>query len=126
MHKFFDPLDVRKGPKLKWTLLKHFVFISDYAGQIVVPAGFETDLLSIPKPFRQHIDMVHGAEAAVIHDFLYYSQHIKNRKLCDKILLEGLLELNISKIKAYIIYFGVRVGGWWGWNKRAKNKITHS
>jgi len=96
----------------KWKLTKTLIYHSDIAHQaIIVPAGFETDLLSTyDVPFADTEFDGCNNRAAVIHDYLY-SCHMFDRRMCDEILFEACLVEGTSKIKAWIIWLGVRIGG---------------
>nr|DAX46286.1 MAG TPA: Protein of unknown function (DUF1353) [Ackermannviridae sp.] len=89
---------------------------------IQIPRGFVSDGASIPRflwtifpPFHRWTD------SAIIHDFLYKTQFI-DRKVCDKIFLECMLEDGVNKIVAYLFYFNVRVFGKFAWEKHTKSK----
>lgn len=58
-------------------------------------------------------------KAAVIHDALYQgiveSMRIIPRWLADRIFLDGLKDLGVGRVKRYLMYWGVRLGGWLSW-----------
>jgi hypothetical protein len=60
------------GP-MRWLLIDDLVFSSAaYRGVFVVPAGFQTDLASIPRPFWTVFPKVGAHDrAAVLHDAAY-------------------------------------------------------
>ena len=78
----------------------------------VAPAGFETNLASIPHCLRGIIDNddPHIKDAAVIHDRLYTTGQV-TRSQADAILYRACRTLGAGLIKAYAVYFGVRLGG---------------
>lgn len=92
---------------------------------ITVPAGFKTDLASIPRAVRPLIS-VHGkhTRAAVIHDYLYSIQKINGewikRSKADKVFHLAMLELGVGRFKARIMWSAVRSGGWVYFNKQGK------
>ena len=74
-------LDDKVHPSLRdgrtlWALTEDLVYWpSNGHDPIVVPRGFVTDLASIPRPFWSWLPPDGPwAKAAVIHDFLYYTQ----------------------------------------------------
>lgn len=79
--------------------------------KIVVPAGYITDLATIPRPlwsiFPPH-DVY--AKAAILHDFLY-DNAIGSKAEADLVFHEAMLVLGIPKWKAFIFYWGVRLFG---------------
>lgn len=97
-----------------------------HAVKIVAPAGFETDLASIPRIVRP-LFPVHGlhTRAAVIHDWLYRDQRIGGqwikRSDADWIFYEAMRGMGVSWAKARAMYYAVRSGGWVFWNKRARD-----
>jgi hypothetical protein len=81
---------------------------------ISVPFNFVTDFASIPwwarwliSPFGRH------AKAAVIHDWLYAlgPTRERDRKWCDEVFRDALLELGVEPLRAALMYAAVRFGG---------------
>jgi hypothetical protein len=96
-----------------------FVYVPVGGQSIVVPAGFVTDLASVPR-ILTNIVPADGpwVKAAVIHDYLYATHGINGlytRKQADGILREAMGVLGVSPFYRTVIYSGVRVGGWKGW-----------
>lgn len=90
--------------------------------KVQIPKGFISDGASVPRllwaifpPFHRY------TESAIIHDFLYKTQFI-DRKDCDKIFLDCMLEDGVNKIVAYLFYYNVRLFGELAWNKYKKSK----
>lgn len=105
-----EPLENRSGKQL-YQVASRFSYFSDEYGQVVVPAGFVTDLASIPRlPFFYMMLGDSIQEPAVIHDYLY-STGILSRKDADNVLLEAMEVTGISWFKRHLIYWGVRIGG---------------
>lgn len=81
---------------------------------IVVPAGFESDLASVPRPFWSWIPP-YGRYlwASIVHDFLYMlgSRSGITRKQADQVFHQMMLHAGVSKWRASIMYSAVRVGG---------------
>lgn len=81
------------------------------SGDIVVPAGFITDLASIPSifwsMFPPHDEY---AKAAILHDYLYETGMV-TREEADYIFYEAMGVLDVSKWKRQIIYRAVRLFG---------------
>jgi len=92
---------------------------------VCVPAGYATDLLSIPKllwpvlsPFGP------GVFGSLPHDILYSSefslpdQSKKDaRAMADQILYDAAIDSGCSKFRAGILFRGVRVGGGFTWDE---------
>jgi hypothetical protein len=87
-----------------------------------VPAGFETDLASIPAIVTPLLPVNDGHRApAVLHDYLY-ARGVTSRAAADLILLRAMLDLGLDKRKAGAIYAGVRLGGWVAWRDHATRR----
>jgi hypothetical protein len=83
---------------------------------VKVPAGFVTDLASIPRAFWCLVGHPAGPYglAAVIHDWLYHT-HELSRKLTDDYFLLGMKELGVSYWRRYSMYWSVRAFGRKAW-----------
>ncbi len=109
-----SPLEIgeRAG---EWVLVNPVEYWSDLAGRlIVIPAGFVTDLASVPWLFQWAIP-VNGRHrnAAVLHDYLYRMCACWcSRKLADQIFREAMQVLGEQAWRREAMYRGVRVGGW--------------
>ncbi|MEA3346671.1 MAG: DUF1353 domain-containing protein [Candidatus Auribacterota bacterium] len=111
-----------------WVLRKKFSYDVGREGSgetIKVSVGFVTDFASVPRVFWWIFPKwgKYG-NATVIHDYLYWTQQEKySRKRADEIFLEGMRDaLGVSTIKAYLLYYFVRAGGWMAWRKNKKDK----
>jgi hypothetical protein len=89
---------------------------SSPSGVITVPAGFITDLASIPRlfwnilpPFGKY------TAAAVVHDWIYRN-HAYPRATCDAILLEAMQLCGVRWFPRQLIYRNVRAFGWSAWS----------
>ena len=110
-----------------WAILLEKIVFS-YKGQLyTIPVGFRSDGASLPRFFWRIIghpfDMAYLREA-VIHDYLYKHQPC-TRKEADRFLFV-LLEDNNLGIKRYLIYWGLRIGGWVAWNKYKRKRKKNS
>ena len=98
---------------------------------IDVSKGFTTDLASIPRIARLlfPVNDLHRP-AAVVHDWLYVRQRMLHRTLdshcwikredADLVFYELMLSAGVNRIKAWVMYRAVRVGGWVFFNRRAR------
>ncbi|WP_412759710.1 DUF1353 domain-containing protein [Methylorubrum subtropicum] len=93
---------------------------------ISIPSGFVTDLASIPRVFWSILPKTSAyTYPAIIHDYLYWFQPQNyTRKSADEVLKTTMQELNISKIKIFIIFISVRLWGGTSWkhNKTARER----
>ena len=120
---FIHDLDLKPlSDGRNWKLAHDFGFWSKRTGIITVPAGFKTDLASVPRifwslipPFGRYDD------AAVIHDWIYRT-HIHTRATADATLLLGMKIKRVPFIERWTIYLAVRAFGWLCW-RRASHHI---
>ncbi len=97
---------------------------------ITVPAGFVTDLASIPRAvWSFYPPDGPWAKAAIIHDFLYFTKgsgewhgrigvsrgRAYSRSEADAILKEGMADRDVGKWEQFVIWASVRLGGGRGW-----------
>lgn len=111
-----------------WLLLEDLIFeavrVSDNkAFKITVPAGFVTDLASIPVG----LNLIYSktgkySSAGILHDYLYWTQFC-NRKKSDRLIKEGLKATGAGYITRNTIKYGVYWFGWRAWdnNRHAKD-----
>ncbi len=117
---FTTELKVKPTDGNKWELLESLEYkVPDDETFYIVPSGFVTGLASIPRIFRV-LYSIHGkhTRAAVLHDWFYATNgHDLTRKFCDNIFYDAMLELDVRKSKAWVIYKAVRMFGWLYWKK---------
>jgi Protein of unknown function (DUF1353) len=91
-----------------WKVVEPLNFYSKhYKKNYVVPAGSITDLKS---------SLVKNASAAaIVHDHLYsrglHFKQIKYREEADQVFLEAMLDSGVTKARALLYYWGVRLCG---------------
>jgi hypothetical protein len=119
MGKFIGELDTRQTiekHKVYWQLLTELSYVTDKGETYTVPAGFKSDLASIPRlfwailpPFGRY------SKAAVIHDYLLANNKVipDNEKLTidriNYIFKESMRELNVNKVQIAVIHFAVQL-----------------
>ena len=116
MSSFTTELKVKPLPDgRKWKLLEEFDYYLGNLGSgmyIRVPAGFITDFASVPRLFWGILPpWGRYGKPAVLHDYLYQSQKFM-RVLCDAIFYEAMCVLGVKWWKRWLLYLGVRIGGW--------------
>ena len=123
-NSFKTPLIVEVLPSGKRFKL-HFAFSYFWksGSELVrVKQGFETDFASIPRILRIIIPKLgRWNKAAVVHDWLYSADGRLwwvDREIADLIFLDAMADLGVAKWKRYVMYWGVRLGGWLAWRKR--------
>jgi hypothetical protein len=116
---FSGPLDLRAHKSGEWVVLNPLMYESLAGRTYGIPAGFITDLASIPaflRPlFNPNDD---GRKAAVLHDSRYCIKH-GTRKAADDLFLEALERCGVGFLRRWAMYTGVRAGGWLYWNSRS-------
>ena len=116
MRVHFSPLIIEVMPDGEhYELIRHF-YVTMEGTKFIVPSGFITDFASVPRGLW-NIFPPHGrySKAAVLHDYLYRFSKL-TRKRCDEIFLECMTAIGVPYIKRYLMYWGLRVGGWAAWN----------
>lgn len=90
---------------------------------VVVPKGFVTDFASIPQPFWSLGLQPQGqySRAAVLHDYLYWSQGC-TREQADRLLLMAMRESAVGAFDEVAVYTGVRAGGQGSWDSNTKER----
>jgi hypothetical protein len=92
----------------KFTIEERLVYESDlWPDLIIVPAGFVTDLASIPRIFQSLIPKI-GKHAlpAIVHDYLCRLDGF-DRRLADRIFLEAMKERGVNRIRRRLMYWAV-------------------
>ena len=109
--------------KTAFELVEPLTYITSYGYHITAPAGFNTDLESLPNIVR-FVTPKGGpvSWAAVIHDWLYVS-HLVSRAEADFIFYDCMRALHCSKAGAFIYWFGVRLGGFKGWQRDGLSNV---
>ncbi len=102
-----------------WALVRPLVYNSP-GETIVIPAGFITDLASIPQLFRSIVP-VNGRHRApaILHDYLFVIQD-RERAECDWLFLEAMEDAGVRWTQRHLIYRAVRLGGWLPWRNNAR------
>ena len=91
---------------------------------VVTPKGFVTDFASVPRPLWHILPKWGGyGVAAVIHDYLYWSQHISRRD-ADLWLLKTMEEMEVGWFHARVIWGAVRLFGGIAWNGNARRRFA--
>lgn len=115
MSRFDTVLDMRAADANsddgQWVLDSPLVYVSDHLGATVtVPAGFHTDLASVPRlPVIYMLFGNRARQASVVHDYLYGSGEV-SRKDADEVFYEAAVATGVPKWAAKAMWSGVRVG----------------
>ena len=120
--RFETDLNIRVIGNRSWMLLDDLVFYSErYQGHVVAPAGFQTDLASIPRLVWTIFPKVglHD-KAAVIHDAGYgnalttYHEDRAQRqriftvkRVADDLFLEGMEAENVNRLGRWFMWRAV-------------------
>lgn len=118
---FTSDLVVRALNGDKWALKEPLVYeFTDDADRTqiyVVPAGFVTDLASIPRILRPIFPVNdEHRPAAALHDYLYASGEVP-RNYADRLFLVAMRDIGVTGWKRLLLWGGVRIGGWVPWRR---------
>lgn len=111
---------------LPYTLFQPLVYQSaGLQAEITVPAGFQTDVASIPRALWALIPKEGKYNRpAVIHDWLYTTATVNGRAIkradADHALKEGMHALGVGWMQRWAIYRGVRLGGALAWQRHRR------
>lgn len=116
MSTFTTELKIKPLPNYeKWELLEEFTYYLGSEGlgmYIRVPKGFITDFAPVPRMFWSILPpWDRYGKAAVLHDYMYQNT-LFIRLLCDSIFYEAMTVLKVPRWQRWLIYLGVRIGGW--------------
>lgn len=100
----------------RWIVAAPIVYQSDVAACIfIIPAGFQTDLASVPRlPIVFTLCGATSNEAACLHDWLYSAQPVDRAK-ADAVLREASECTGVPGWRRNLMYWGVRLFGWSHW-----------
>lgn len=117
--RFEGALDATETKPGVWRLNEPLVYRARDGRRWIVPAGFWTNLYSIPEAIKWlfgEVDAEYGAGAA-LHDWLYEMHESLgiSRAEADGLLREATEALGMSGVKRGVIYAGVRVFGGRRW-----------
>lgn len=59
----------------------------------------------------------YGNAAAAIHDRLYFTAEL-SRKAADRVFFNALRSSGVARWRAWLMYTGVRLGGYWRYNRK--------
>lgn len=104
-----DPVVRILGPD-RFQLAEDFIVrVVDHT--IVAPAGFVSDLESVPRlPVIYTLFKNRAPKSAVLHDWLYH-QRTFSRSVCDDVFLDAMRVEGVAWWVRRSMYLGVRIGG---------------
>ncbi|EJS4496084.1 DUF1353 domain-containing protein, partial [Salmonella enterica] len=108
----------------RWRVFEPFEFYlsDDNSDVIEVPAGFVTDLATIPRIFWTILPPDGKyAKAAIIHDWMY-DNALRTKKEADLIFLDGMTVLGVPRLKRKVMYWAVRWFGRGKYSQRERRK----
>jgi hypothetical protein len=109
------------GEGTYWFVREPIVW-SSHLGRVTVPAGFVTDFASVPRFFWFFFPKWDGyGGPAIVHDFLYYSQHT-SRLTADEWILAGMEDMHVGTGRRHTIYTVLRLFGSFAWAGNASRK----
>ena len=105
-----------------WVVTRPLIYNSELLNdQIIVPAGFETDLASVPRiPFVFWFWGGRAHREAILHDALYRADFPieVSFSMANSVFLEAMKARGKPWNMRYPMYAGVSIGGYWSYHKR--------
>ncbi|HFW3711885.1 TPA: DUF1353 domain-containing protein [Salmonella enterica subsp. enterica serovar 6,7:y:-] len=120
MSRFTTPAILERLGLYNWRVYEPFeLYLSEDISDIIsVPAGFVTDLATVPRIFWTLMPPDGKyAKAAIIHDWMY-DNALRTKKEADKIFLDGMTVLGVPRWKRTIMYYAVRLFGKGMYNRK--------
>lgn len=114
--QFLTELELREADDNQddgqWVVCEPLVYDSFVTGiTFVVPAGFRTDLASVPRlPLVYWLCGGRANKPATLHDFLY-STGIVPRATADAVFREAMTVVGVPTVYRWLMWAGVRAGG---------------
>lgn len=127
--QFLTPLQVEQVTEDDWRLLSPLRFYSRKLDRVLeIPAGFITDFASVPRwPFIYWFTGGTASAPAVLHDWFYRTNTEDiTRAASDAVLKEAMEARGYWYARTWMMYLGVRIGGYWSYDKRRANVSVHS
>ena len=122
------PLTVCYLDGWQWRLAADVSYRSEAGAVSTVRKDFVFDWASVPRWLRGWLPAAglkgqpYGM-AALWHDWLYVHQEIAGvaitREQADALFLEIMLYCGVCRPRAWVLWSGVRLGGWWAWRRAA-------
>lgn len=115
------------GDAKHWVTNEDLVWVIGKTNEkIVVPKGFVTDYASIPPAIGLLVGLTKNGKydrAAVIHDFLYWSQGC-TRAQSDRLLVIAMKESAVAGLDSFKIFQGVDKGGKLAWEQNERERAA--
>jgi len=90
----------------------------------IVPKGFVSDFASIPAVLWPVLpSWQRYGPAAIVHDYLYWSQHV-SRHVADDYLLRGMRDMRVGPIRQAVIYRTLRLVGGFAWESNRRRRLA--
>ena len=98
-------------------LFEPLVYASPTVGIVRVPAGFETDLASVPRiPFAYWLAGNTAQGPAIVHDWLYRTKMLSRRQ-ADAVFFEAMSAWGTVGWRRWAMWGAVRAFGWAPWGR---------
>lgn len=126
MSHTFSHFDTRELSRRLYMMLQDFSREDEVFGKITVRKSFQTNYASIDVLHNVLLFVFYalladyGDKSATLHDWLYSgfgiemtdgSIYYPTRKECDQVLFRSLRAEGVARWRAYMFYYGVRIGG---------------
>lgn len=112
MGKFVRQCDFKLGRPGHFITTSSFIYVSDIAGPIEIPAGFVTDFASIPNLVPRWLfdPMRHGRLSALPHDYLCRrASSYEERTEADMVFYEAMGDEGVRQWRRVTMYYAVRI-----------------
>jgi hypothetical protein len=116
-----EPFSDRRNWMLTGYLIHRF---GETPHVLIIPAGFVTDLASVPDIAESLLPRAgEYSNAAIMHDYLYWTQFC-TREQADNLMSIAMREAGVAVWKEFLIHSAVRLGGQNAWNANRSRKAS--
>ena len=99
------------------TLVLPLSYVTADGDPITIPAGTLTHNASVPRILHAILPPTgRYTYPAVLHDYLYRTGRV-SRSHADKLFLEAMGVARVHLVRRWLMWAGVRVGGWAPWRR---------
>jgi hypothetical protein len=97
-----------------WEVVQSIVYVTRNGDRIIIPSGFKTDLVTVPRIFWTAVSPIEKYSlCAILHDYMIETKDSSkySKEYIDLIFKESLESLNVNPATIKILYTSVKYFG---------------
>lgn len=107
--KFAGRVVLEQIGESRWKLIRPITYYPNAEISYHIPAGFITDLASVPRPFRWLVNTSGKySAAAILHDFLMTQEDVSTAT-ADRVFREAMEDLHVDFLRVWMMWAAVRL-----------------